>query len=95
MSAPCPMLGFTVWMTIAPAASLVDMDALWDSFIGLLEANGLETGGGGDREQEYVVHRSGGQATDADRELVAAWATEWSSVAHVRMSDIVDLSDVD
>jgi hypothetical protein len=38
------------------------------------------------------VSREGSQATEAERKLVDRWAKEWSSVAAITVSDLVDLS---
>jgi hypothetical protein len=38
------------------------------------------------------VGREGSQATEAERQLVQRWAEEWSHVAAISVSDLVDLS---
>jgi hypothetical protein len=38
------------------------------------------------------VSREGSQATEAERQLVESWASEWSDVADITVSDLVDLS---
>lgn len=92
MSAPCPVLGFVVQAILHATTTDADADALRDDFVDLLETNDLSTGGGGDRRLEYAVTRDGGQATQADRELVLAWAVRWAHVAQVAVSDLVDLN---
>jgi uncharacterized protein YggL (DUF469 family) len=92
MSAPCPILGFMVVITLLPSTSDAQADALTVDLAELLEANGMMMGGGGDRTLELAITREGTQATDADRQLVAAWAARWASAATVSISDLVDLA---
>jgi hypothetical protein len=40
----------------------------------------------------FIVGREGSQATEAERQLVQRWAAEWSHVAAIAVSDLVDLS---
>jgi uncharacterized protein YggL (DUF469 family) len=91
MSAPCPTFGFVVHVRLRDSRTEADSDALGDSLIELLEANGLEMGAGSGRTLQYVVSREGGQATHADRELVLEWAGQWSSIAEIEISDLIDL----
>ena len=92
MSAPCPILGFVVVLALHADASSSQSDIMVDELIETLESNGLMMGGGGDRVQEYVINREGGQATDADRDLVAGWAARWANVATITVSELVDLN---
>jgi uncharacterized protein YggL (DUF469 family) len=94
MSAPCPVFGFVVHATLHEGSPDDAADDLRNDFIEMLESNGLMTGGGGHRTLEFVVNREGGQATNADRELVAAWAARWTRVATIAVSDLTDLSEV-
>lgn len=91
MSAPCPTYGFTVALVPRDGASADALDALRDDLAAMLAAHGLETMRGSARALEYVVVRDGSQAADADRTLVRAWAEQWTDVAEVRISEIVDL----
>jgi len=92
MSAPCPILGFTVLVDLHESVEESQGEALARALTELLAAQGLEASGGGRRQQLYVVSREGSQATEAERQLVESWASEWSDVAGIRVSDLVDLS---
>ena len=92
MSAPCPILGFMIVITLHPSTSEAQSDALTGDLVELLEANGLMMGGGGDRTLELAITREGAQATDGDRQLVAAWAARWATAATVSISDLIDLA---
>jgi uncharacterized protein YggL (DUF469 family) len=92
MSAPCPTFGFLVHARLRDARAKADANALRESLIEVIEANGLETGGGGgERTLDYAISREGSQATHADREVVLEWASRWSGVAEIEVSDLVDL----
>jgi hypothetical protein len=93
MSAPCPVFGFIV--RVAPRAESNDDAAsrLCVEFIKVLDVNGLTTDRG-ERRAAYLVSREGGQATQADRELVLAWASRWTQAAAITVSDLMDLSQV-
>ena len=92
MSAPCPILGFTVLIELHDSVADSRGDALRSSLGELLESNGLTMTGGGRRRSRFDVRREGSQATEADCRLVAAWATERADVATVRVSELVDLN---
>lgn len=92
MSAPCPVLGFVIRVTMAPAAAESDIDALIDDLMALLETNGLVGAGEGDRTLEFVVHRDGSQATEQDREIIRAWSSRWTHDATVDVGPIADLN---
>jgi len=92
MSAPCPILGFTVLVDLRESAEEAQGEELAQSLTALLAAQGLESSGGGRRQQLFVVSREGSQATEAERQLVERWASEWSDVAEVTVSDLLDLS---
>jgi uncharacterized protein YggL (DUF469 family) len=93
MSAPCPEFGFVLTANVRDDAPDARVGALIDDLIELLEAHGLTTAGGGNRLLEYVISREGSQATDADRQLVAAWTNRWDDVATFTVSDLVDLNE--
>jgi uncharacterized protein YggL (DUF469 family) len=91
MSAPCPILGFTVLVALRESGDS-QAAAITQSLRELLAAQGLESSGGGRRQLLFVVSREGSQATEAERQLVESWASEWSSIADITVSDLVDLS---
>ena len=93
MSAPCPTFGFIVTTRLRESSTGADSDSLVDDLIEVLESNDLSMGGGGDRVLEYVVSRDGGQATQADREIVLQWAERWTAIAEIDVSDLIDLQD--
>jgi uncharacterized protein YggL (DUF469 family) len=92
MSAPCPILGFTVLIDLHESAEESQAEVLTQALTELLAAQGLEASGGGRRQRLLVVSRVGSQATEAERQLVESWALEWSDVADITVSDLVDLS---
>jgi uncharacterized protein YggL (DUF469 family) len=92
MSAPCPILGFTVLVDLRGPAEESQRGALTQSLAELLASQGLVSSGGGGRQLLFVVGREGSQATEAERQLVQRWAEEWSHVAAISVSDLVDLS---
>jgi uncharacterized protein YggL (DUF469 family) len=91
MSAPCPVLGFRVNVTLDSNVPEPESEALVADLIDVLEANGLGTGGGGHHVLEYVIHREGSQATEQDRALVRSWAARWSRCAMVTVGELTDL----
>ena len=92
MSAPCPILGFTVLVDLHESAEESQAGALAQSLAELLASQGLVSSGGGRRQLLFVVGREGSQATEAERELVERWAAEWRDAAAITVSDLVDLS---
>jgi uncharacterized protein YggL (DUF469 family) len=92
MSAPCPILGFTVLVDLHESAEESRAGALTQSLAELLASQGLVSSGGGRRQLLFVVGREGSQATEAERELVERWAAEWRDAAAITVSDLVDLS---
>ena len=92
MSAPCPILGFTVLVDLHESAEEAQAGALTQSLGELLTAQGLVSSGGGRRQLLFVIGREGSQATEAERQLVERWAAEWGRVAAITVSDLVDLS---
>jgi uncharacterized protein YggL (DUF469 family) len=95
MSAACPEYGFEVTFHLTPAVTAPARDALWRAFIDALEARGLSAGGGGDRVWRHVVSRDGGQAVDADREAIRAWAVARAEIATVDVGPLADLNEPD
>ena len=92
MSAPCPILGFTVLIDLHESAGEARAGALTQSLAELLASQGLVSSGGGRRQLLFVVGREGSQATEAERQLVERWADDWRDSAAITVSDIVDLS---
>jgi len=92
MSAPCPILGFTVLVDLRDSTEEWQGGELTRTLTDLLAAQGLVASGGGGRQLLFVVSREGSQATEAERQLVQSWAREWSSVADITVSDLLDLS---
>jgi uncharacterized protein YggL (DUF469 family) len=92
MSAPCPILGFTVLIDLHESAEESRADALTSSLAELLASQGLVSSGGGRRQMLFVVGREGSQATEAERQLVEQWADAWRDAAAITVSDLVDLS---
>jgi len=92
LSAPCPVLGFTILIELHASVADARGDALRSALGELLASNGLTMTGGGRRRARFEVRREGSQATEADRRLVAAWAEEQSDVARVDVSELVDLN---
>lgn len=92
MSAPCPVLGFVIRVTVNPATAESIVDALIDDLMALLETNGLVGAGEGDRTLQFVVHRDGSQATEHDRQIIAAWSPRWTDRATIDVGPILDLN---
>lgn len=92
MSAPCPILGFTVLIDLHESAEESQSGAVAESLGELLASQGLVSSGGGRRQMLFVVGREGSQATEAERQLVERWAGGWNEVAAITVSDLVDLS---
>ena len=92
VSAPCPILGFTILIELHDSVDDARGEALRSALAELLETNGLTMEGGGRRRSRFVVRREGSQATEADRRLVEAWGAERSDVAAVSVSELMDLN---
>jgi hypothetical protein len=107
VSAPCPEFGFVLQATFdaREAERKEIVGAFTGELIELLESNGLTTHGAVDgvhHDDErpdgvaviFNITREGAQATDTDRQLIAEWANRWAKIAHVTVSDLVDLSEL-
>jgi len=92
VSAPCPILGFTVLADLRASVEEAQGEQMVRALMELLATHGLVASGGGRRQLLFTVSREGSQATEAERQLVQRWAEEWSSVAAITVSDLVDLS---
>jgi len=93
LSQPCPRLGLIVSVTRHASATERDADALRDDLSTALEANGLSLRGAARGAREFVVVRDGGQATDADRQLLMQWSARWARIAAISVSPPIDLED--
>jgi len=92
MSAPCPVLGFVIRVTLGDLASESDADAVVDDLMAFLENHGLVGAGEGARTLEFVVHRDGSQADERDREMVREWSARWTERASVDVGPLTDLN---
>ena len=92
MSQPCPHLGLIISVARHATPGEGESDALRDDLLALLAANDL-VASAPPRAREYVVSREGGQATDADRQLLLAWAERWAHAATIGVSPVTDLGD--
>ncbi|GLC24674.1 50S ribosome-binding protein YggL [Roseisolibacter agri] len=95
MSAPCPEYGFTFACRLAPGLDADAVRALRDAFVGVLESRGLAAAGGGDATWHHVISRDGGQAIDADREALEAWADARAEIVEATVGPLQDLTDVE
>ena len=93
MSAPCPEYGFTLTCRLAPAVGPDAARALRDALAQALESRGLAARGGGEERWHHVVTRDGGQAIDADREALRAWAATRPEIAAATVGPLHDLHD--
>jgi uncharacterized protein YggL (DUF469 family) len=95
MSAPCPVYGFDVVFRLVAGVSDERAAALRDAFVTeLVEARGLTSAAElrvGARWAN-VVRGEGFQATEADREAVAAWAAGRPEIAAAEVGPLVDLA---
>ena len=92
MTAACPELVFDV--TLHPTAALGDAArrALWTAVVAALEARGLSAAlHSADAALRFRVTRDAGQAIDADREAVRAWAESRPDVERVVVGPLLDL----
>jgi len=89
VSGACLRLGFTVAVRPAPALDDEARVALRRALRDAVEARGLESTPVG--EWMVLVTGVGTQATDADREALAAWAAERLDVAAHAVGALVDL----
>jgi uncharacterized protein YggL (DUF469 family) len=95
MAAACPEFGFEITAQLAPHVDARTRHALAATFHTLAESNGLIADGGGERDWRYVITRDGGQAIDADRQLLGDWIRSRPEITRVEIGPIVDLKEVD
>jgi uncharacterized protein YggL (DUF469 family) len=98
VSAACPVFGFTV--ALRPTRALDDAHerGLWESFVReTVERRGLVCNDGTHDAKRWscVVRSEAGQATDADREAIAAWASAQPEIVAVEIGPLVDLTSAD
>jgi len=93
MTAACPHFGFTVDITLAPGLSEAEAVKLRQQFLSTLDASGMTHATSERAMWRYVVSRDAGQATNADREAIAAWAAAHAVIASCRIGDLIDLRD--
>ena len=94
MSAPCPEYGFTFACRLASPLDADAARALRDAFARVLESRGLAADGG-DGRWHHVISRDGGQAIDADREALRAWATSRPEFVAVDVGPLQDLTEAE
>jgi len=96
VSAPCPIFGFAV--SFQAAAQLPDEQrlSLWDDFLRMIEGRGLSCDqGAAGAMSSHVVQSEAGQATDADREAVLAWARAHNLIYSIDVGPLIDLASTD
>ena len=93
MSAACPALAFELVLRLTPGLDAAGRRALHDALAATVASHGLSAAGRGDAAPRYVITRDGGQAIDADREVLRAWAAARAEVAEVAVGPLVDLHE--
>ncbi|HEY0971405.1 MAG TPA: 50S ribosome-binding protein YggL [Gemmatimonadales bacterium] len=93
MSGACPELGFDVRIRPHDRVAGEAGDALLrDLLDGLVEERGLVAEVRGRGAWLVTVTRDAGQATEADREAISAWAAGRREIARCEVGPLVDLS---
>jgi uncharacterized protein YggL (DUF469 family) len=94
VTAPCFMLGFLVELEVDETISSGRHDALWQTFMGVVEERGLVADGGTGRKRwSYMLRSEASQASDMDRKAIQAWAESRVEIAAVRVGPLVDLDE--
>ena len=86
--------GFSIWLRFNKGLAEQESDRFIDRFLAeLIEANGLQFGGGGNRnEWEGVVAKAGrGSASEAHRQLVRDWLGSRSAIAEYQIGELQDV----
>lgn len=96
MSAPCPVFGFRVELTLAVGLSERTVGDLWRDFRrSIVEARALtcEREASGDH-WSMTLRSEASQATDADREAVSEWGSGRTEIEGLEVGPLVDLAEV-
>jgi uncharacterized protein YggL (DUF469 family) len=91
MSSACPIYGFEFVYHLRDGLSEDASNRVWRSFVETVECHGLSAGGGGDIHWRHVITRDGGQATDADRVVLLAWAEACDEITDASAGPLIDL----
>lgn len=84
---------FEIEFSIDPPHTADEDDAFWDAFIvGLIEARGLQFGGGGRRDRWRGVVEVGrhGESSVAHRQAVIDWLTQYPGITYVKAGPLRD-----
>jgi uncharacterized protein YggL (DUF469 family) len=93
MSAPCPTLGFHLTITFAADASADRRAALRAAFGAMIASSGLLCETSGDRSVACTVTGDGTQATESDREHLAAWLRAQPGIGDLKIGPLTDVAD--
>ena len=93
MSAACPEFAFELTLHPTPAVDTAARRALHDALTAVAEDRGLSVAGGGEDAARYLITRDGGQAIDADRDALRAWAAGRPEIAHADVGPLIDLRE--
>lgn len=92
MSGACPVFGFDVELIPAVGADAKDIEAVRREFQALVvDEAGLEIVGEPGDGGRFTLTRTGSQATEMDRDQVAAWGDRQLGVVTVVLGPLVDL----
>ncbi len=85
-------LGFCVRFQLDESMSLTDVESFLDGFLTeVIEANGLDFGGGGNHEwQGFVTLDRRGSVTEEQRKLVDEWLERHPQVRHHQVGEFLD-----
>ena len=93
MSGACPELGFDVRLRLHEWVAGAAGDALLDRMLDeVVEERGLVADVRDRAAWLITITRDAGQATDADREAMTAWAAARREIARCEVGPLVDLS---
>lgn len=82
---------FELAFEISPSLSDDEVDALTDAFIDMIESNGLQYGGGGNRLWSGIVQGPWrGSATAADRKAVLEWLEKQPHILNANAGPLRD-----
>ena len=96
MSAPCPVFGFRVELTLAFGLSERTVGDLWRDFRrSIVEGRGLrcEREASGDH-WSMTLRSEAGQATDGDREAITEWGAGRREIDSLEVGPLLDLAQV-